>query len=69
MCIELKTPKGTGKLSDAQETFLQRMRANKFHVLISNDYDEIIHEIEVYARKIISGISKRGRTRKAIVRA
>lgn len=69
MCIELKTPKGTGKLSDAQETFLQRMRANKFHVLISNDYDEIIHEIEVYARKIISGISKRGRKRKAIVRA
>ena len=69
MCVELKTPKGTGRLSDAQDTFLQRMRTNKYHVLISNDYDEIIHEIEVYTRKIISGISKRGRKRKAIVRA
>ena len=67
MCIELKTPKGNGKLSDAQDSFLQRMLLSKFRVLISNDYDEIIHEIEEYARKIIKGSSKRGRKRKAIV--
>jgi len=52
MCIELKTPKGNGKLSDAQDTFLQRMLTNTFRVLISNDYDEIIHAIMIYMTEL-----------------
>jgi hypothetical protein len=64
LCIELKTPKGSGKLSEAQEQFLQRMRANKFLVIVSNDYDEITYEIGKYATKVIKANSKRGRKRK-----
>ena len=62
----MKTPKGSGKLSDAQENFLQRMRANRFQVLISNDYDEITFEIGKYASNIVKG-TKRGRKRKSAV--
>jgi hypothetical protein len=64
MCIELKTPKGSGKLTEFQDQFLQRMRANKFMVLISNQYDEIIYEIQKYSSKIIKAGTKRGRKRK-----
>ena len=66
-CIELKTPKGSGKLSEAQEQFLQKMRANKFMVLVSNDYDEIIYEISKYAAKVIKAHTKRGRKKKNTV--
>lgn len=48
MCIEFKTPKGTGALSDDQKTFLDKMRLNGYYTLLSNDYDEIIHEIREY---------------------
>ena len=39
---------GNGSLSEAQEMFLQRIRDNSFHVLVSNDYDEIIHASMAY---------------------
>lgn len=48
MCIEFKTPKGTGVLSDDQKSFLEKMRANGYHILVSNDYDETIEEIRKY---------------------
>lgn len=48
MCLEFKSPMGNGSLSDAQEVFLKRMHDNSFHVLVSNDYDEIIHAIMAY---------------------
>jgi len=64
MCIELKTPKGSGKLSEAQEQFLQRMRNNKFYILISNDYDDIVQEITRYVNNIIKDTPRRVRKRK-----
>ena len=48
MCLEFKSPMGNGSLSDAQEVFLKRMHDNSFPVLVSNDYDEIIHAIMAY---------------------
>ena len=48
MCLEFKSPMGNGSLPDAQEVFLKRMYDNSFHVLVSNDYDEIIHAIMAY---------------------
>ena len=48
MCLEFKSPMGNGSLSDAQEVFLKRMHDNSFRVLVSNDYDEIIHAIMAY---------------------
>jgi hypothetical protein len=48
MCMEFKSPMGNGSMSDAQEVFLRRMHDNSFSVLVSNDYDEIIHAIMGY---------------------
>ena len=48
MCLEFKSPMGNGSLSDAQEVFLKRMHDNSFRVLVSNDYDEIIHAVMAY---------------------
>lgn len=48
MCMEFKSPTGNGSLSDSQEVFLRRMHDTKFQVLVSNDYDEIIHAIMAY---------------------
>ena len=67
LCIEHKTPKGSGKLSEVQEQFLQRMKANRFMVLVSNDYNEIIFEMGKYASKIVKANSKRGRKRKPAI--
>jgi prophage antirepressor-like protein len=48
MCIELKTPKGTGHLSSSQEKWLKDMHLNGHYVIVSNDYDEICYEIAKY---------------------
>ena len=48
LCIEFKSPLGSGTLSDSQEQFLFKMNAAKFSVLVSNDYDEIIDTIVRY---------------------
>ena len=48
MCIELKTPKGTGHLSSSQEKWLKDMYLNCHYVIVSNDYDEICYEIAKY---------------------
>ena len=52
MCLEFKSPMGNGSLSDAQEMFLKRMHNNNFHVLVSNDYDEIISAIIAYLAEL-----------------
>ena len=52
MCLEFKSPLGNGSLSDAQEVFLTRMHDNGFKVLVSNDYDEIVHAIMAYLAKL-----------------
>ena len=48
MCIEMKTPKGTGKVSASQHQWLKDMHLNGHCVLVSNDYDEICNEIVSY---------------------
>ena len=48
LCIEFKSPLGSGTLSDSQEQFLFKMNTAKFSVLVSNDYDEIIDTIVRY---------------------
>jgi len=48
MAIEMKTPKGVGKVSDAQQEWLKDTHLNGHKVLISNDYDEIVDEIAKY---------------------
>ena len=52
MCLEFKSPMGNGSLSDAQELFLKRMHDNSFNVLVSNDYDEIIHAIMAHLAEL-----------------
>jgi hypothetical protein len=52
MCLEFKSPLGNGSLSDAQKAFLKRMHDNSFKVLVSNDYDEIIHAIMAYLAEL-----------------
>ena len=48
LCIEFKSPLGSGTLSDSQEQFLFKMNTAKFSVLVSNDYDEIIDTVVRY---------------------
>ena len=48
LCIELKTPKGTGEVSEAQNESLQRYEKQGYLTLISNDYDEIVHALKEY---------------------
>ena len=51
-CIELKTPKGSGSLSEAQRNLLKKYEANGYKVLVSNDYDTITREITEYCKGI-----------------
>jgi prophage antirepressor-like protein len=51
LCIEFKTPKGTGVLSDKQKEINEKMIDRGFKTLISNDYDEIIKELNDYLSK------------------
>ena len=54
-CIEFKTPKGKGILSEAQEALLEKYKKNNYKTLVSYDYDEIIWEITEYCRGIRVG--------------
>jgi len=45
LAIEFKTPKGTGILSEDQEKCLKRLKDQKWDVLVSNDFSEIILRI------------------------
>ena len=49
MAIEFKTPAGIGRLSSKQEGFLNDLHYRcAYHVLASNDYDEILISIMDY---------------------
>jgi prophage antirepressor-like protein len=54
-CIELKTPKGTGVISEAQQKVLQNYKDNNFKVLISNNYDECIMQLIDYFKDVRIG--------------
>ena len=48
LCLEFKSPLGSGTLSDTQEEFLFKMKKSGYYVMVSNDYDEIIDTIVRY---------------------
>jgi hypothetical protein len=47
LCIEFKTPKGTGDVRPAQKELLERYAAQGYKTLIDNDYDEYCTSIRV----------------------
>ena len=51
--IELKTPMGTGILSDNQATFLDKLDDNNYEIIISNNYEELILKLHEYFKGII----------------
>ena len=48
--IELKTPKGTGDIRDNQVVWLKLLREQGHRTLISNDYTDIVLQIDEYFR-------------------
>jgi hypothetical protein len=44
-CIELKSPKGNGKLSKDQSELLEKFRGFGYLTLVSSDYDETTNSI------------------------
>ena len=46
--LELKTPKGTGVVSEKQKCWMNKLSSKGFQTLISNDYAEIILDIDKY---------------------
>ena len=54
LAIELKTPKGTGIISDNQQLFLDRLEDNNYKIIVSNDYTNIIMELHEYQKHIIN---------------
>ena len=50
--IELKTPKGNGKLSDNQQEYLKKLKIQNHKILVSDDYDAIIIELIEYFRDV-----------------
>ena len=49
LCLELKTPTGSGVISKNQQNYLNVLENNGFKTLVSNDYDEIIITIIKYS--------------------
>lgn len=52
LCIEFKSPKGNGRLSDEQKSITTHFRQLGYKVIISNDYDSIIIKLNDYIRNI-----------------
>ena len=48
--IELKTPKGTGDIRDNQVVWLKLLREQGHRTLISNDYTDIVLQLDEYFR-------------------
>jgi prophage antirepressor-like protein len=48
--IELKTPKGTGTMSEKQKCWMNKLSSKGFKTTVSNDYAEIVVDLEVYFR-------------------
>ena len=47
-CIEFKTPKNNGVLSDAQKEVLKNYKNNGYKTMVSSDYDMVIKELNEY---------------------
>jgi hypothetical protein len=52
LALELKTPKGHGRLSDKQQEFLENLQKAGWKTLVSNDYDEIVTELIKYFEEV-----------------
>jgi len=52
LAIELKTPKGTGAISEHQIKMLKQYEANGFKTLLSNDYDECVKTLIEYFQEV-----------------
>ncbi len=51
-CLEFKNPRGSGTLSESQDTWLQDLHLNGYKVLVSNDYDLMVREVSNYFLKV-----------------
>ena len=51
-CIEFKTPKNNGTLTDSQRELLEKYIISNYKCLLSSDYDKIIHETYTYIQNI-----------------
>ena len=49
-CIEFKTPKNNGVLSDAQKEVLNNYKNIGYKTMVSSDYDMVIKEVIEYMR-------------------
>jgi prophage antirepressor-like protein len=61
MALELKSPTGLGVVSPAQQKFLATLAEAGYKTLLSNDYDEIIVQINEYFRDVRSFCAQCGR--------
>jgi hypothetical protein len=52
VCIEFKNPNATGSLRPQQVDWLAEKHRQGFHVIISNDYDDIIRQLSEYISDI-----------------
>ena len=52
MCIEFKTHKYDGEISEHQKEMIDRYEDNGYKCIVSNDYDLIIKEINDYMQDI-----------------
>ena len=59
--LELKSPTGWGVLSPDQQKYLQGLKEAGYLTLVSNDYDEVIVQIQEYFREVRSFCSHCGR--------
>ena len=69
LAIELKNPKGSGKLSDKQLHSLEMYRMAGFQVLVSDEYDVILFELIKYfenIRLICEFCSRKFKTNKSL---
>ena len=52
LALELKTPKGDGRLSEKQREFLDNLQEAGWKTIVSNDYDEIVTELMKYFEEV-----------------
>ena len=61
LSLELKSLTGWGILSPDQKKYLERLEGAGYKTLVSNEYDELVVEIQNYFRDIRSFCSHCGR--------
>ena len=52
LCIEFKNAKGTGRLKDTQVDWLAKKKESGYHIIVSNDYDDIVKQINEYVEGV-----------------